>query len=200
MEKDIEELTALFKQKSSSSPLVMRESKTVRKDELHVLKRNHQIMIALFAFITVVIYLIHEFNQQHMQTSTTGFMILMGCSIYYTLSKLYLFYRIRNIQTTDPTLQVVQALERYKRLNNFMHTYGEVMYVSVLSVGIYLYLKDILNKYLLDHTGKTLLCFWWIWGACFLWIVINTFVIKRKRMKKDLRILEGFIHSLEQEV
>ena len=77
-----------------------------------------------------------------------------------------------------------------------MHTYGELMYVLVLSVGVYLYLRPVLDKFLLDTTGRTILCFWWIWGALIVWMLFYTFVIKRRRMRKDIIILEDYLQTL----
>lgn len=160
------------------------------------LKRNHVKNIITLLATAIALVFINKINSERMETSVWGLIILLGCSIYYAASKAYLLYRLRTIIPTKSVLQTIEKLEQYKKLNTFMHTYGEVLYVLVLSVGIYLYMRPVLDKFLLDTTGQTILCFWWIWGALIIWMLIYTFVIKRRRMKKDITILEDYLKLL----
>ncbi|RYZ49607.1 MAG: hypothetical protein EOP49_15920 [Sphingobacteriales bacterium] len=199
MEKEFEELKTLFQQKKASATLSATVVDKKVKGQLQSLKKNHLINIATFILTAVLLVFIDRINAQKIATSGYGFWILIGCSVYYATSKAYLLHRLQQIKPGNSVLQSIRQLESYKRLNIWMHTHGEVLYVLVLSLGVYLYLRPVLDKFLLDKTGHTILCFWWIWGACILWMLIYTFVIKRRRMKKDIRILEAYSAGLEME-
>ena len=200
MEKEFEELKELFQQKKASITLSSAMVDRKAQGQLQALKKNHILNIATFIITAFVILMIDRINSQQMETSDFGFWILIICSVYYALSKAYLLYRLNHIKPDNTVLDTVQKLEDYKNLNIWMHTYGEVIYALTLGLGVYLYLRPVLDKFLLDQTGRTVLCFWWIWSACILWMLIYTFVIKRKRMKKDVRILEDYIKSLNTSV
>lgn len=199
MEKEFKELKELFQQKKASVTLSPTIVSKKAKGQLHSLKKNHIINIATFLITAFAILFIDHINAQKMKTSSLGFWILIGCSVYYALSKAYLLYRLSHIKSTEPVLQSIQKLEAYKKLNIWFHTYGEVMYNLVLGFGVYLYLRPVLDKFLLDKTGRTILCFWYIWVTLILWMLFHTFFIKRRRMKKDVRILEDYITSLESD-
>lgn len=200
MEKDFEELKTLFQQKKASVTLSQKVVGQKAKDDIALLKKNHLKTIITFIITAVAIVYIDRINAQKLDTSDYGFWILIGCSLYYALSKTYLLYRLNKIKPTQSVLQAIEQLEGYKKLNIWMHTYGEVLYVLVLGFGVYLYLRPVLDKFLLDKTGRTILCFWWIWGAFIVWMIIYTFVIKRRRMKKDVNILEKYIQSIKSEI
>lgn len=197
MEKDFEELKTLFQQKKASVTLSQKVVGLKAKDEISLLKRNHLQTIITFIITAIGLVFIDKINSEKLETSAYGFWILMGCSLYYTLSKTYLFYRLNKIKPTQTVLQTIKQLENYKKLNIWMHTYGEVLYVLVLGFGVYLYLRPVLDKFLLDKTGRTILCFWWVWGACIVWMIFYTFFIKRRRMKKDIVILEKYMQSIK---
>ncbi|MBX2953734.1 MAG: hypothetical protein KF870_14630 [Leadbetterella sp.] len=199
MEKDFEELKALFQQKKASAVLSVQEVNQRAKSELRQLKKNHRVTIVTFLLTAVALVYIDRVSATKMETSAAGFGILMGCALYYMISKTYLLYRLSAIKPTESVRETLQRLEAYKKLNTWMHTYGEVAYVLVLGLGIYLYVRPVLDRFLLDQTGATLLCFWWIWGACIAWLFVYTFVIKRRRMRKDIRILERYMESLRPE-
>lgn len=199
MEKEFKELKELFQQKKASVTLSPTIVSKKAKGQLHSLKKNHIINIATFLITAFAILFIDYVNAQKMKTSSLGFWILISCSLYYALSKAYLLYRLSHIKSTEPVLQSIQKLEAYKKLNIWFHTYGEVMYNLVLGFGVYLYLRPVLDKFLLDKTGRTILCFWYIWVTLILWMLFHTFFIKRRRMKKDVRILEDYITSLESD-
>lgn len=199
MDKEFEELKELFQHKKASATLSAAIVDRKVKGQLQALKKNHIVNIVTFIITAFAILFIDHINAQKMETSVLGFWILIGCSLYYALSKAYLLYRLNQVKPGETVLNAIQKLEAYKKMNIWFHTYGEVIYALILGFGIYLYLRPVLDKFLLDKTGRTILCFWWIWGACILWMLIYTFVIKRRRMKKDVRVLENFIHSLKSE-
>lgn len=196
MEKDFEELKVLFQQKTASATLSQKVVEQKAKSHLSELKRNHYKTIILFVTTAIAIIWIDKISSEKMATSAYGFWILIGCSLYYAASKIYLLNRLNDIKPTESVLSTIQQLEKYKKLNIRMHTYGEIVYVLVLNFGVYLYLRPVLNKFLLDKTGHTILCFWWIWAACICWMIFYTFFIKRKRMKKDSSIIEKYITEL----
>lgn len=199
MEKEFEELKALFQQKKPSPTLSVKGIDKKAQGQLQQLKKNHFTNIATFIVTALAIVIIDNINAQKMQTSAYGFWILIGCAVYYALSKAYLLHKLNQIKPTATILQTIQKLETYKKLNIWFHTYGEVMYALVLGLGVYLYLRPVLDKFLLDKTGRTILCFWYIWGTLILWMLIHTFFIKRRRMKKEVRILETYIEVLKSE-
>lgn len=197
MEKEFEELKELFQQKKTSVTLSTEVIDKKARYDLSQLKKNHIQNIITLLSTAIALVIINKINSQKMETSAWGLTILISCAIYYALSKTYLLHRLNAIKPTNSVLDTIIQLERYKKLNSFMHTYGEVVYILVLSGGVYLYLRPVLDKFLLDTTGRTILCFWWIWGALIVWMLFYTFVIKRKRMKKDIIILEGYLQSLK---
>ncbi len=199
MEKEFEELKKLFQHRKASATLSVSLVDKKARAHLYILRKNHILNIATFIATAFAVLIIDHVNSQKMETSAYGFWILIGCALYYTLSKMYLLYKLNRIKLNKPVLETIQRLEAYKKLNIWFHTYGEVLYALVLSVGIYLYLRPVLDKLLLDKTGGAVLCFWWIWGGCFLWMLFYTFIIKRRRMRKDILVLENYIQSLKSE-
>lgn len=199
MEKEFEELKALFMQKKVSVALSTDFFDKKAKKDLSQLKKNHVKNIITLILTGAALVLINQINSEKMETSVWGLTIMLSCSVYYAASKTYLLFRLNAIKPTNSVLQAITQLERYKKLNTFMHTYGEVLYSLVLSLGVYLYLRPVLDKFLLDTTGRTILCFWWIWSALIAWMLFYTFVIKRRRMRKDIIILESYIQSLRSD-
>lgn len=199
MEKDLEELKTLFQQKKASVTLSQKVVDQKNKDAIALLKKNHLKTIITFIITAIALVYIDKINSEKFATSACGFWVLIGCSLYYSFSKTYLFYRLNKIKPTQTVLQTIRELESYKKLNIWMHTYGEVLYILVLGFGVYLYLRPVLDTFLLDKTGHTILCFWWIWAACIAWMIFYTFVFKRRRMKKDLAVLEKYIQAIKSE-
>lgn len=197
MEKEFEELKTLFQQKKASATLSYKEVNDKDKVNISSLKTNHLKTIITFVLTAIAILYIDTINAKKFETSSLGFWILISCSLYYALSKIYLLNRLNAIQPTESVLNTIKKLENYKKTNIWMHTYGEVLYALVLGLGVYLYLRPVLDQFLLDTTGRTILCFWWVWGACMVWMLFYTFIIKRRRMKKDVAILESYIQSIK---
>lgn len=200
MEKDFEELKTLFQHKKASASLSEKVITQKAKDDIGLLKRNHIRTIITFILTAIAIIYIDTINTQKFATSPYGFWILIGCSLYYAISKIYLLRRLTRIKVTTSVLHTVKQLEAYKKLSIWMYTYGEILYVLVLALGVYLYLRPVLDKFLLDKTGRTIICFWWVWGSCMAWMIFYTFVVKRRRMKKDVTILEKYIQAIKSEV
>ena len=117
MEKDFEELKALFQQKKASTTLSQKVVDRKAKDHIALLKGNHFKTIITFVITAVAIVYIDRVNAQRLETSTSGFWILMGCSLYYALSKIYLLYRLNKIKPTNTVLQTIkQFLFGQKRI------------------------------------------------------------------------------------
>lgn len=199
MEKEFEELKKLYQQRKASATLTQHVVDKKAKDNLAALKRNHNKTIFLFAITALAVFIIDAISSQKIQTSVTGLIVLIGCSLYYAASKMYLLRRLNAIDPTQSVWHAIRQLEQYKALNIFMYTYGEFFYTLVLGAGVYLYLRPVLDQFLLDTTGHTILCFWWIWGACIAWMIFYIFFLKRKRMKKDNLIIEKYINDLNND-
>lgn len=193
MEKDFDELKTLFQQKKASATLSQKVINQKAKDHIGVLIKNHVQTVLTFIVTTIAIIYIDTINAQKLATSAYGFWILIGCSLYYALSKIFLLHRLTKIKLTTSVLHTIKQLEAYKKLNIWMHTYGEIIYVLVLGFGVYLYLRPVFDKFLVDK-------FWWIWGCYIAWTIVYTFVIKHRRMKKDVAILEKYIQSIKSEI
>lgn len=78
-----------------------------------------------------------------------------------------------------------------------MHTYGEMMYTLVLSIGIYLYINPVMDIFLLNNREEAMIWLWGIWGALIAWLLFYNFVIKRRRMKSDIQIIENYLKALK---
>lgn len=199
MEKDFEELKALFQHKKASLTLSQKVVRGKAADDLLLLKKNHFITIITFLITVIALSVIDKINSQQIAVSAAGFWILICCSLYYACSKSYMLYRLNKIKPAQSVLHAVGELENYKKLNIWMHTYGEVLYVLAVCCGVYLYLRPVLDKFLLDKTGRTIFCFWWVWSACIAWMIVYTFVIKRRRMKKETKLLEKYVKAIKSE-
>lgn len=199
MEQEFEELKVLFRQKETSMNLSVAWADKKNKSDLSELKKNHTKNIALFLATACVLIFIDRVNAEKMETSLFGLILLVSCSLYYAASKSFLLYRLKSIRSTDNTLNVLGRLEKYERLNVFMHTYGEILYVSVLSMGVYLYLQPVFETVLLEQIQNYPFVIWGTWGAFLIWVVIHTLVVKRIRLKKELQILENYRQSLQSE-
>jgi len=193
MEKGFEELKVLFQQKTVSESLYVEVVDKNSKSKLAELKKNHIKTIATFLITAIAIVCIEEINSMHMETSFYGFLTLLGCALYYALSQTYLLYKLNAIKPYGSTLQTIQELQRYKKINIFMSTYCEMLYALVVLAGVYIYLHPVLEK-----IENSLFYFWWILGACVMWMLFYTLSIKRTRMKKDITIIEKHIQSLTE--
>ncbi len=197
MEKDFEELKTLFQQKKASVTLSQKEVELKAKTEIGLLKKNHYQTILTFVLTSIAIIYIDTLNAEKMITSITGFWLLLGCALYYALIKSYLLYRLNEIKPTQSVLQTIHQLERYKKLNAWMATYGEIIYLLILSLGVYLYLQPVIIKFSLEEKKINILWIYSVFGAYFLWTVIYMLVIKRRQLQKDIRLLEKFLQSIK---
>lgn len=193
METDFDELKIVFAQKQSSARWQKKTDKAT--PVLSGLKTGYTKTIFIFLLTAIAIVLIDRLNSQSISTSVNGFRILLGCALYYALSKLYLIYRLERIKPTLPVLRAIQELERYKKLNTAVLTYGELLYAIVLSIGVCLYVQALAP--LLEKENPYVLNL--VLGAYILWVAIHTLVIKRKQLQKQLSVLETYINTLQTE-
>jgi hypothetical protein len=198
MEKDFEELKVLFQQKQISATFSEKVVEQKARNYLTTLKINHLQTIILFVITAIALFQIDKITSEKIVTSAYGFWILIGCSLYYAISKTYLLYRLNAIKPTDNVLHTIKQLKNYKKLNTRLLTYGEVLYTIVLTFGVYLYLLPVFKQILLDKTEHTIVYFWWIWTAYICWVLFHALYIKRKRMKKDSQIIENYINDLNK--
>lgn len=200
MEKEFEELKELFQNKKTSTSISSEVMDKKANHDLLQLKKNHLKNIFMFITTAVVLIIINKINMGRIDISYSGFAILLGCAIYYAISKIFLLNRLNAINPTNDVLQTIRQLERYNKLNKIMHTYGEIIYLLVLNAGVYIYIRPVLDKIFLDISVKSTLFLILIWGSVILWMLFHTFCIKRRRMKKDIVIIESYLHSLETEI
>lgn len=196
MEKNFEELKVLFQQKHISATFNEKVVEQKARNYLAILKRNHLKTIILFVITAIALFLIDEIASEKIVTSSYGFGILIGCSLYYATSKSYLLYRLNAIKPTDNTLHTIKQLKSYKKMNTGLLTYGEVLYTIVLTFGVYLYLLPVFEQMLLDKSKPAMAYFWCLGVAYICWILFYTLYIKRKRMNKDSQIIENYISDL----
>ncbi|WP_026751638.1 hypothetical protein [Sediminibacterium sp. C3] len=197
MDKEFEELKGLFQQKKASVTLSTEGIEKKAKHDLSKLRQNHIANIIMLLSTAIVLIVIDKINSEKIETSSWGLFILLTCSLYYALSKSYLLYRLNAIKPTHSVLHTIEQLERYKRLNTFMHTYGEMMYTLVLCIGIYLYINPVMDIFLLNNREEAMIWLWGIWGALIAWLLFYNFVIKRRRMKSDIQIIENYLKALK---
>lgn len=194
MERDFDELKMAFSQKRTS---VLHLSGKNEKGipVLAALKTGYAKTILMFVMTALVIVLVDQLSSASIRTSAAGFRILLGCALYYALTKVYLLYRLGRVKPTLPVLQAIEQLERYQKLNTVMLSYGELLYAIVLSIGVYLYIKPLMPFFEKENPGIIPL----VLGAYILWTVIYTLVIKRKQLRKELRIVEAYIQTLKHD-
>ena len=197
MDKEFEEMKGLFQQKKASVTLSTEGIEKKAKHDLSKLRQNHIANIIMLLSTAIVLIVIDKINSEKIETSSWGLFILLTCSLYYALSKSYLLYRLNAIKPTHSVLHTIEQLERYKRLNTFMHTYGEMMYTLVLCIGIYLYINPVMDIFLLNNREEAMIWLWGIWGALIAWLLFYNFVIKRRRMKSDIQIIENYLKALK---
>lgn len=197
MDKEFEEMKGLFQQKKASVTLSTEGIQIKAKHDILKLRRNHIANIITFLSTAFVLIVIDKINSVKMETSASGLFILMTCSVYYALSKTYLLFRLNAIKPTHSVLQTIEKLEQYKKLNSFIHTYGEMMYTLVLSVGIYLYINPVMDIILLNNREEAIIWIWSIWGGLIVWLLFYNFVIKRRRMRSDIRMIENYLQALK---
>ncbi len=197
MKEDFDDLKNMYQQKKSDRVTELAPAKNLGDDQLKKLKYDTLKNIFVFAFTGVAIFYIDKVSSEKVTTSAAGFWILMGCAIYYAAAKAYLFYKLNEIKPTLPVLTAIEKLETYKKLNTFLLTYGELIYVILLSVGVYLYLQPVFALMGINMNPKYLKFLKFIWLAYLLWAFYNTFFIKRKKLIADNKLLTTLLQSLK---
>lgn len=199
MDKELEELKNIFGQGDPQLAKNFRFSKTNASNSLGQLKKDQMKMLATFILNAAAIIYIDFVSGQKIETSRPGFYILLGCTIYYASLQFFLFKKLNAINPSLPVVASIKQLENYKKINQFFQIYGELIYVIVLSFGVYLYIQPILLHLSNGAPSKYLEYFKFIWFAYLAWAFVNTFYIKRKRLKKETAILEKYINQLGKE-
>ncbi len=194
MERDFDELKAVFAQKRSSVPLWQHTSEKAIP-VLSALKTGYVRTCVVFVLTAVAIVVVDKLSPPTVTTSAEGFRILLGCALYYALSNVYLLYRLGRIKPTLPVLQAIEQLERHKKLTIRMLTYGELFYTVVLSAGVYLYVQALMPLLEKEHplVIPCVLSAYILWAACY------TLLIRRRHLRKELRVLETYMQTLKSE-
>ena len=196
MDKDLEELKNIFGQGDQQLAKDFSFSKTNASQSLTKLKKDQLKMLITFIITAAAIIYIDFVSSQKIETSRTGFYILLGCTIYYAALQYFLFKKLNAINPTLPVRESIEQIENYKKFNRFFQTYGELIYVIILSFGVYIYFQPILIHLSIGAPNRYLKYLKLIFFAYLAWAFVNTFIIKRKRLKKETAILEKYISQL----
>lgn len=197
MKEDFDDLKNLYQQKKSDSIMGVPSAKDLGNLQLKKLKYDNLKNIIVFILTAVAIFYIDKVSLQKILTSSLGFWLLMGCAVYYALAKAFFYFKLNQIKPTLPVLIAIERLETYKKLNTFFLTYGEIIYVIILSLGVYLYLQPVLVLMDVNMKPKYLKFLKFIWLGYLLWAFYNTFFIKRKKMVADNKIISNVLQSLK---
>lgn len=197
MDKDLEAIQALYFQKKMMLPAGTQQLKHEGENHLKKLKNAHIKTVFTFIATAAAICYIDHVSAAKLPISVSGFWILVGCALYYAASRLYLLRQLNSISPAQPALTVMEQLVSYKKLNGFLSIYGEIMYVLILSIGVYLYVMPILlfmYKTLPLNYVKWLQLIWVMYIG---WVLIHTFYFKRRRLKAETAIIENYLQSLQ---
>jgi hypothetical protein len=199
MDKELDDLKKVYSLDKHGLSNDFTFSKANSVNELGKLKKEQLKMVFTFLFTASIIVYVDYVSSQKMETSRPGFYILLGCAIYYAATKFFLFQKLGSIDASLPVLKCIAQVEAYKKLNQFFYTYGELLYVIILSFGVYLYLQPILIHLSGLNPTKYLEFLKFIWIAYLGWAVFNTFYLKRKCLKKETNILETYLRQLSSD-
>ena len=197
MEEEFLDIKKLYQSKASDSLLASKVSKREAQDNLKGLKKRLFQNIATFIITAAAIIYIDFVSSAIIVTSAIGFWIMLFCAIYYAGSKVFLLYRLKRINSKQPVLKVIEQLDSYKSLNAIMLTYGELLYILLLSIGVYLYIIPIANFMSAGKIQNYFVYFILVWIGYILWIILNTFYLKRKKLLKENQILKDHIQYLK---
>lgn len=194
MDKELEDLKTMYGATTPTIPEGFKFSVGKSNEALRRLKFFQLKTMVVFVLTAAAIIGIDVINSTAIETSRAGFWILLGCALYYAATRYYLYQKLNAVDASLPVLAAVAALQKYERLNRFFHTWGELLYVAALSVGVYLYLQPVLvhtasGQYL--HGAK------WIGIAYLLWVAYYSFVVKQRRWKKETAMLDKYIAQLQ---
>ncbi len=197
MDKDLESLQALYIQKKMMLPSGTQQLKKEGENHLKKLKDAHVKTVFTFVATAAAIWYVDYVSAAKLATSASGFWILVGCALYYAASRLYLIRQLNAISPAQPALKVMEQLGSYKKLNSFLATYGEILYVVILSIGVYLYLMPILLYMTNSIPLKYIHLLKFVWFIYIGWVLLHTFYFKRKRLKSETAIIENYLQSLK---
>ena len=128
MDKELEELKNIF---GKEDPVLAKDfsfSKNSATLHLTELKNGQLKMIITFIITAAAIIYIDFVSSQKIETSRTGFYILLGCTIYYTALQYFLFKKLSAVDPALPVLESIQQIENYKKLNQLY--YGDEVVVD----------------------------------------------------------------------
>lgn len=197
MDEELDNLKKLYQGKKNER---LQKSAAIKKEgenQLQQLKNELLRTIVVFVLTALAILYVDYISSKKMETSSAGFWILLSCALYYAGSKVFLWYKLKIISPLQPVLEVVEQSESYKELNTFLLTYGEIIYVMILSIGVYLYLLPVLETMQVHIQPKYLKYLKFIWLAYLVWAFYNLIIIKRKKLIAESKIIERYIESLK---
>lgn len=197
MDNDLRQLRNLYSHVDVKLPLDFNFSKNRVKKEFDLLKRSHLKMLLAFVLTAAAIVYVDYVCSSKFLTSKSGFLILLFCSIYYSVLKLYLYSHLKAVDVTESVSDCIKKLENYNKTNNILQTYGEIIYVTLLSLGVYLYLQPF--TFYINTTNKTaaLTALKIVSITYLLWAIIYTFIIKRRLLNKETKVIERYLNQLK---
>ena len=193
---NLNELKSLFQQKSDTKNAISSTAiKQKATNEIEALKKKTFKQYFLFLTTAVAITFIHSVSSKTIVTSKLGFAILLGCSLYYALSKVYLNVKLSKIKPIQSVKENIQFVLQYSKLATLFSIYLEFIYAIVLSIGVYLYMQPIIE---VNSTPKNSFPFLakLVWVLYLVWAFIHTFIIKRKALVKEEKTLTEIIRNL----
>lgn len=199
MDNEFDDIKALYQQKKGGSTYALQDAKWIGNHQLKKLKQYQLKSVLTMALTAGVIIYVDRVSSAKLETSVPGFWILLGCALYYTISKWFLYRKLQSIDPALPVVNMIAQLEIYKKWNIFFQTYAYFVYVLLLSIGVYLYLLPVI-EFMSDKVSPRHLKFLkFIWLAWLAWAFINTFFIRKKQLATDTKILNGYIKILKSE-
>lgn len=197
MNSDLDQYKSLWGKKQASRLIPATDLLTKAGNLTSALRKKQKNQVFSFAFTTLAIIYTHWISSQKTETSQTGFFILLTCSLYYTLTRFFLYRLLVKIKLTAKTLEMLRKIKKYNQINQFLLTEGQLIYVIVLSTGVYLYLRPIVQLMHLNLAPGHLGYLNWVWICYILWIIYHTFFIRRKEAREEEAKIRDLISSLE---
>jgi hypothetical protein len=197
MNSELDQYKNLWRQKQASRLSPASELLTKAGTLAAMLRKKQMKQILVFAVTAITVIYTHLVSSQKIETSQAGFCILLGCSLYYTSTRLFVYMQLRRIRLTDTALEVLQRIKKYNRINQFLLTEGQLIYVIILSTGVYLYLLPVIGVLHRNLSPEYISYIKWVWITYILWAVYHTFYIKRKEARQEAAKISNIIASLE---
>lgn len=193
---NLNELKSLYQQKKETkNNISVTEIKQNATHEIEALKKKNFKQYFLFLATAVAITFIHSVSSKTIVTSKLGFGILLSCSLYYAISKVYLNHKLSKISPLNSAKENLEMLVNYSKLVSFVSTFLEFIYAVVLSMGVYLYMQPIIDANSASDNYFPLLAKL-VWILYLIWAFIYTFIIKRKALVKEQKTLTEIIRNL----